>query len=417
MEVEVPIAPRTEQSAPSAPTMPVCIGKRQARAALSSRAVIAVILGLLAYPTLPSLPAAAAHHHTAQEAQKRLKDLERQKKEFRERAEKVRKKEQLAMAQLNKIKTKLKATTRELKHNKSILAKTETHLRNCETNLTKTADQEQTLSEGATQRLREMYEGQRLGLLEALFQVTSLQQLMDVLYFQERIAEQDKGLIDELRARERALAAQRSKLGNEKVKLGDIVIEFAKKALALNKEKTDQEQVAEKLRTQRTFYEAAEQQLNRESNQLEHQILEMMKANKSTDKVVTHGSGNLCMPLKAPVTSPFGWRRHPIFGVRKFHTGVDLAGPNHSPIKAADSGNVLYSGWYGGYGKVIIVGHGNGLATLYAHLSKAAASPGQNVKKGDVIGYEGSTGFSTGPHLHFEVRVNGKPNNPLNFVR
>jgi murein DD-endopeptidase MepM/ murein hydrolase activator NlpD len=123
------------------------------------------------------------------------------------------------------------------------------------------------------------------------------------------------------------------------------------------------------------------------------------------------------MPLNAQVTSPFGWRRHPIFGVRKFHTGVDLAGPNHSAIRAADNGNVLYTGWYGGYGKVVIISHGKGMATLYAHMSKADVSVGQNVSKGDVIGHEGTTGFSTGPHLHFEVRVDGKPNNPMNYLR
>lgn len=379
--------------------------------------VTAIVVAVAMLQFAPSAPASASHHHASrQEAEKHLAEVARKRKEARENAERVRKKERIAMAKLHKIKSQLKATTTELKANKNQLVKTETHLRSCETNLTKTADAEQNLSEGAAMRLREMYEGQRLGLLEAMFQVSSLQQLMDVLYYQERIAEQDRGLIDELRARERALAAQKNRLGSEKMKLGDIVSEFAKKALALNKEKSEQEQVADKLRTQRAFYEAAEQQLNRESSQLESQIMAMMRANKTTDKVVTRGSGTMSWPLRAAITSPFGYRRHPIFGVRKFHTGVDLAGPNHSPIKAADSGDVLYSGWYGGYGKVVIVGHGNGMATLYAHMSKAAVGVGHNVKKGDVVGYEGSTGFSTGPHLHFEVRVDGKPNNPLNFL-
>jgi murein DD-endopeptidase MepM/ murein hydrolase activator NlpD len=136
-----------------------------------------------------------------------------------------------------------------------------------------------------------------------------------------------------------------------------------------------------------------------------------------TGKPMAQGSGTMQMPLRAAITSPFGFRRHPIFGGRKFHTGIDLAGPNHSPIKAADSGTVIYSGGYGGYGRVVIVSHGKGMATLYAHMSKIAVSTGTNVSKGEVVGYEGSTGFSTGPHLHFEVRVDGKPNNPLNFVR
>lgn len=377
----------------------------------------AIALGALAAVSLSSPVFANQSKHQAADPQKRLKEVENHRKELHERVQQARKKELLALAALNKIKSKLNDTNKVLFQNKHQLKKTEKHLEQCQTNLAQTTNQEQNLTVTAAQRLREIYEGQRLGLLESLFQVSSLQQFMDMLYFQERIAEMDRQLIAELRARERALASQKDKLGNQKTKLGDLVVEFAKKALLLNKEKSEQEQVAEKLRTQRAFYEAAEHQLARESTQLEQQIVLMVKANKTVDKVVTHGSGTMSMPLHASITSPFGWRRHPIFGIRKFHTGVDLAGANHSPIKAADSGNVLYSGWYGGYGKVVIVSHGNNLATLYAHLSKVNASVGQNIKKGDIVGYEGSTGFSTGPHLHFEVRVNGKPNNPLNFVR
>jgi len=150
---------------------------------------------------------------------------------------------------------------------------------------------------------------------------------------------------------------------------------------------------------------------------LESVIQQMESSNRKSNKHMATGSGTLAMPINAQVTSPFGWRRHPIFGVRKFHTGVDLAGPNHSAIRAADNGSVLYTGWYGGYGKVVIISHGKGMATLYAHMSQAAVSVGQNVSKGDVIGHEGTTGFSTGPHLHFEVRVDGKPNNPMNYLR
>ena len=295
---------------------------------------------------------------------------------------------------------------------------TESNLAHVETTLVKTSTQEHSLEYEAGQRLRQMYEGQRLGLLDMMFQVSSLQQLMDLLYFQERIADMDRQLIACLRTKAKALSAQKNQLGQQKMQLGDIVSEFARKAFMLNKEKSEQEVVADKLRSQRAFYEAAEQQLSRESNQLEQQIIAMVRANQEhPDKVVTRGSGSMSLPLQAAVSSPFGWRRHPIFGIRKFHTGVDLSGPNHSPLRASDSGNVLYSGWYGGYGKVVIVSHGNGLATLYAHMSKVNASAGQNVSKGDIIGYEGSTGFSTGPHVHFEVRVDGKPNNPLNFVR
>lgn len=356
--------------------------------------------------------------HSAQEAKERLKEIERKKEEAHERLRLAREKEHKALQKLRSIQSNLNKATTVLNTNKHQLKKTESNLAQTETTLQKTHTQEHSMEGQAAQRLREMYEGQRLGLLDMLFQVNSLQQLMDLLYYQERVADLDRVLISCLRQKAAALSAQKNQLGQQKMQLGDIVSEFAKKALMLNKEKSEQEVVAEKLRSQRAFYEAAEQQLSRESNQLEQSILQMVRASQSqTDRVVTRGSGTMSMPIHAGITSPFGWRRHPIFGVKKFHTGVDLAGPNHTAIKAADSGNVIYSGWYGGYGRVVIVSHGNGLATLYAHMSKVNASAGQNVSKGDVVGYEGSTGFSTGPHLHFEVRVDGKPNNPLNFVR
>lgn len=359
-----------------------------------------------------------SRHSSAQEAKDKLKEIEHKRHEARERLRLAREKERSALLKLRSIKSKLKDTTKVLITNKTELARTESNLQSCENTIKVTSNQKQSVEGQAAHRLREMYEGQRLSLLDMLFQVSSLQQLMDLLYFQERVAEQDRKLLASLRARAAELSKQKDRLGQKRMHLGDVVTEFAKKALMLNKEKSEQEVVAEKLRSQRAFYEAAEQQLSRESHQLESQIMQMIRASQGkSDKVVTHGSGTMQLPLRAPVTSPFGWRRHPIFGVRKFHTGVDLAGPNRSPIKAADSGNVLYSGWYGGYGRVVIISHGNGLATLYAHMSKTAASAGDNVSKGDVIGYEGSTGFSTGPHLHFEVRVDGKPNNPLNFAR
>jgi len=103
-----------------------------------------------------------------------------------------------------------------------------------------------------------------------------------------------------------------------------------------------------------------------------------------------------------PVTSPFGWRVHPISGTMRFHSGVDLASPLGSPVLAAFSGRVISSSWMGGYGNAIVLEHGQKLRSLYAHLSESLVSPGQFIPQGAVIGLSGSTGNSTGPHLHFE---------------
>ncbi len=121
-------------------------------------------------------------------------------------------------------------------------------------------------------------------------------------------------------------------------------------------------------------------------------------------------------PLSAPITSGYGYRVHPIHGTRRLHKGIDLAAGSGSAIAASKGGTVISAGWLGGYGNAVVISHGNGLTTLYAHQSKIAVTVGQGVGRGEVIGYVGSTGQSTGPHLHFEIRSNGAPVNPRPYL-
>ena len=135
-----------------------------------------------------------------------------------------------------------------------------------------------------------------------------------------------------------------------------------------------------------------------------------IQAAQSHSTVRHTGSGQLSWPVSAPITSPFGWR----WG--RMHEGVDLGAAYGTPIAAAGSGTVIYAGWLGGYGNLTVIDHGGGLATAYGHQSRIAVSVGQQVTRGEIIGYVGSTGHSTGPHLHFEVRVNGQPVDPLGYL-
>lgn len=353
----------------------------------------------------------------SRDSRARLQQIEKERQELHKHAQQLRKQEQIALVELGHIQTKLNNTNTVLHTHQNSLKNTESNIKQTEQKISKTQSAEEILSESAAKRLREIFEGNRVSLIEQMITVDSLQALLDRFYFQERIAEMDQKLLQDLRAKTALLVDKKGHLGEQRDKLGDLVSSFAQKAMAFAKEKLEQQQVAERLKTQRAFYEKAEGQLASESHRLESVIQQMESSHRKSNKNMAQGSGTLAMPIHAQVTSPFGWRRHPIFGVRKFHTGVDLAGPNHSAIRAADAGNVLYTGWYGGYGKVVIVSHGKGMATLYAHLSQTDVSVGENVNKGDVIGHEGTTGFSTGPHLHFEVRVDGKPNNPMNYLR
>lgn len=126
--------------------------------------------------------------------------------------------------------------------------------------------------------------------------------------------------------------------------------------------------------------------------------------------------GSLLRPSDGRITSRFGWRIHPIFGTREFHTGVDIANARGTPVRAAEEGVVRFAGWMSGYGRLIILTHRNGLETSYSHLSALLVTLGQRVVKGQVVGRMGSTGWSTGPHLLFEVRLNGVPLDPTAFM-
>ena len=127
-------------------------------------------------------------------------------------------------------------------------------------------------------------------------------------------------------------------------------------------------------------------------------------------------TGDLLWPADGPQTSSYGYRVHPIFGTSRFHAGIDIGAPYGSPIRAADSGTVVQATVMSGYGNTVVIDHGSGMATLYAHQSSLAVSAGQSVSRGQTIGYVGSTGYSTGPHLHFEVRINGEPRDPEQYL-
>ncbi len=166
------------------------------------------------------------------------------------------------------------------------------------------------------------------------------------------------------------------------------------------------------MRAERATQEEAVRELELESGRIRDLILRSTTWGRG-GTILTLGNGLLVWPVSGRISSGYGWRIHPIFGTREFHTGIDIAAPWGTPIEAAADGTVLFTGWMRGYGMLVILDHGNGLSTTYSHLSSYSVHVGQRVKRGQVIARIGSTGWSTGPHLFFEVRENGRPVNPL----
>jgi murein DD-endopeptidase MepM/ murein hydrolase activator NlpD len=183
-----------------------------------------------------------------------------------------------------------------------------------------------------------------------------------------------------------------------------------------------QEALVDQVRTQRREREALVARLD-EARQEHQQVVDTLAAEsealatqlRAYRWVAGGGTGELVWPTDGRVTSGFGSRRHPIFGTTRLHAGVDIPAPTGQAVVSSAAGIVVSAGYRGGYGLAVVVDHGGGLATLYAHLSSVSVGTGQRVSQGDHVGAIGSTGQSTGPHLHYEVRRNGAPTDPLTW--
>jgi len=144
-------------------------------------------------------------------------------------------------------------------------------------------------------------------------------------------------------------------------------------------------------------------------------VIPVSSRNNSSQR--SSSSTNFDWPVEGNITSDYGNRRHPVSGRNDFHSGVDIAAPHGTTVQAAASGTVSFVGWMGGYGRVVIIDHGNGYETLYAHNSQILVNEGQNVNRGSAIARVGTSGVATGPHVHFEIHQNGNHQNPMNFLR
>ena len=270
-------------------------------------------------------------------------------------------------------------------------------------------------------RIRQVYKHQRVGMFELILSTSDVNTLMDMFYYEKLIIQRDYKKMQAVKSKADEILRLKAQVENQKRMVEASIRDINNQRVSIQGSIAANKTMIERLQKDKNYYEKSEKELARQSASIQNMIAGMTKGgSKSTSQVVVSSTGFI-KPISGPITSPFGWRVHPIFKSRIFHSGIDIGGPNGGAIKASNDGKVIFSGWYGGYGKVVILDHGviNGqpITTLYAHMSAINVSNGQMVKKGQTLGREGSTGYSTGPHCHFEVRVNGKPANPMNYIK
>jgi murein DD-endopeptidase MepM/ murein hydrolase activator NlpD len=268
-------------------------------------------------------------------------------------------------------------------------------------------------------RLVAIYQSGNLSTVDVLLDSSNFSELMTRLDYAQELAAQDERIAESVgRAKDRIQVQQaNTTMTRKKVfAVAQAVAARTQQTRQVRDELVARENTLNGTRAERRDALVSVQQQKEEYLHEVESLLAVsaslasrIQTSQSSSSVVRSSSG-LVWPVSGPVTSGFGWR----WG--RMHEGIDIAVPTGTPVVAAASGRVIVAGWMGGYGNLVVVDHGGGLATAYGHNSSFAVGSGSTVSQGQTIAYAGSTGNSTGPHVHFEVRVNGSPVDPLGYL-
>ena len=262
-------------------------------------------------------------------------------------------------------------------------------------------------------RVRDIYINGQISYLDVLFGAKDFQDFFTRMDLLKRVIEQDYGLVQVVFAEKTAIEQSQKALETDRAAKEKLVQSAAERKKEAEKKQSAKQAIIDKMETDR----ATQERIINENLAASKEVEQMIRNSRyQPASPALSGGGALNWPLGGPITSPFGWRVHPITGASRFHSGIDIGGDYGDTIHAAGTGVVSYAGWISGYGYAVIIDHGGGISTLYGHNQALLVSEGQSVSQGQPIAECGSTGNSTGPHCHFEVRVDGEPVNPMGYL-
>jgi murein DD-endopeptidase MepM/ murein hydrolase activator NlpD len=259
-------------------------------------------------------------------------------------------------------------------------------------------------------RLRVIYMQDDMTYLDLLFQASGFGELIDRIFLVQTVLENDERLLNQTLETQKQVAEQEISAKEQVADIAAIRLHLQDQMDQLEELRLEQKRDIELIHNDKDLLLREIRELEEANKRIQQQILEAQRNSPYTGQA---WSGSFLMPVNGKITSGYGYRTHPVYGVKRMHTGVDIAAPHGTPIKAGGDGKIIHAARNGGYGKTVIIDHGNGRTTLYAHMSSYAVKVGDIVHQGDKVGEVGSTGVSTGNHLHFEVRVNGKHVDPM----
>lgn len=340
-----------------------------------------------------------------EEMEDRVEDLREVQSDVADLSEELRQMEN----RIAEVERELAALSRELRNAENLVEEAEAELLEIEKEL-------EAKLEIFKERLRHIYQRSDISFFEVLTQSTSVTDFLVRFELLRKIAEQDMRLVAEIDAKREIAEQKKLELEEKRDQVALLKKQSEAKYAQLAAERQTQQALLTRLRYEARTIQRALDELDRESNRIAANIRRIEISRGDTG--LTGPDGPLAWPTPGhyTITSDFGMRNHPILRTNRMHTGIDIGAPMGSTVRAAELGEVIFADWSGGFGLTVIIDHGGNITTLYAHLSRITVNVGDVVERNQEIGRIGSTGLSTGPHKHFEVRENGEPVNPRPFL-
>jgi murein DD-endopeptidase MepM/ murein hydrolase activator NlpD len=395
------------------------------RSAIQRRGWIGGILGLLLSLWLTQ-PGPIAPVQAQADVYQQRQQVKQQQQQIEQERDRVQKLEQTAEQDLTGLRQTIQLTSAEIAANEAKLKAANDSLKTLEGNLSKTETVYQKQQASTVARLQVMQRQRGGSGWAVLLQSQSLNDFLDRKERLKRVFEADRKVLARLKTETEKIAKQRNAVEQQKNQIAILTQQKLAQKSEQQQRETFQRQNITRLKTDKMALEAAMgilsqdsinlTELIRQRAQIERGQQRVMGTGGAPPQVVVIGFGQVSFPVQAEITSEFGWRMHPILGYDKFHAGLDFGADYGEVIRSAAPGYVIFAGWYGGYGNTVIVDHGNNVTTLYGHSDGLYVEEGQQVQRGEPIALVGSTGLSTGPHLHFELRSNGEPVDPLPYM-
>lgn len=345
-----------------------------------------------------------------------LEDLQNQMSDQQSRVEQAAQQVETVSEQLRILQEDLSAATAEYEAIKKQLDETEVKIQKNTEILEKAEKELEQQMILLNRRIRDIYQNGQISYIDVLFGATDFNDFMTRMDLLKRIIKHDYDLIMKIREERALILAKRAELERDKAAIQELEKTANEKRERMEESKARKAKALDQAVNDRDTAERAYQELLAASRQVENMIRQSRYKPGGSGQGSGKSTGSMIWPIHGEITSEYGWRTHPIFGTSKYHSGLDIGGDYDIPVAAADGGVIVYAGWISGYGNTVIIDHGGGLSTLYGHNNSLAVSEGQSVSQGQTIAYCGSTGYSTGPHVHFEVRENGSPVSPYNYL-